>query len=23
MKAFASPPPGVVVTCRVVLALLK
>jgi hypothetical protein len=23
MKAFTSPPPGVVVTCRVVLALLK
>lgn len=23
MKAFANPPPGVIVTCRVVLALLK
>ena len=23
MKAFTTPPPGVVVTCRVVLALLK
>lgn len=23
MKAFANPPPGVVVTCRVVMALLK
>lgn len=23
MKAFTNPPPGVVVTCRVVLALLK
>jgi hypothetical protein len=23
MKAFTSPPPGVVITCRVVLALLK
>ena len=23
MKAFANPPPGVIVTCRVVMALLK